>query len=44
MIWADYTDEINILHFKSFISNPSDEDADYMPAIEEEDEYSWKKC
>ena len=29
MIWADYTDEINILHFKTFMSNPSDEDAKY---------------
>lgn len=29
MIWADYSDEINILHFKSFISNPQDEDANF---------------
>lgn len=36
MIWADYTDEINILHFKTFISNPSDEDADYRTYMIEE--------
>lgn len=30
MIWADYSDEIHILHFKTFISNPkTDEDQDY---------------
>ena len=36
MIGADYTDEINILHFKTFISNPSDEDADYRTYMIEE--------
>ena len=29
MIWADYSDEINLLYFKTFISNPSDEDENY---------------